>query len=139
MIFPSQYIMVDFFFFKIFLWLCFGFYPPLNHPTLQKKKKKKILLRQTLISSNITCDLRKTMQEKHLYIFSSDVWLPLRREQGKELLSPRMEHHVSAELRGIYSSLAIVSRKPMTSGAIKLPIIIHQVLRVLLSTFRASA
>lgn len=53
--------------------------------------------------------------------------------------SLHLEHHVSLVLHGIHSSLATVSTNPVTCGAIKLPIIIHQVLRVPLSTFRSSA
>ena len=46
------------------------------------------------------------------------------------------ERHV---LHGVRSSLATVSTRPVTRGAIKLPVIIHRVLRVLLSTFRSDA
>lgn len=56
-----------------------------------------------------------------------------------ERLLPCKEHHVSEVLHGVRSSLAIASTKPVTRGAIKLPIIIHWVLRVLLSTFRSDA
>ena len=57
---------------------------------------------------------------------------------GERLLLCK-EHHTSKVLLGVRGSLAIVSMKPVTHGAIKLPIIIHRVLRVLLSTFRSDA
>lgn len=97
---------------------------------------------QTSISTNRICGLKKTIQEKHSYIFSSDLRLPLKRVRGqnrKELSSVCVEHSVSSVLLGDQSSLATVGKKPANYGTIKLPIIIHQVLRILLSTFRSSA
>lgn len=65
----------------------------------------------------------------------------MRREhaEGKGGALSTYGHHVCSELCGGCSSLAIAGTKHATCGAIKLPIIIHQVLRVLLSTFRSSA
>lgn len=73
------------------------------------------------------------------------IWLEILSEKGARvqmgghLISLYMEHHAASGIRGAHYSSAMVKMMSATCEAIKLPLIIHQVLRVHQSTFRASA